>query len=127
MLNPSTADATADDPTIRRGAGFARAWGFGGIVVANLFAFRSTSPSALRICSDPVGPENDHYLETLRERVDSIVAAWGRHGSLFGRSMHVRELLEAGGQLSVLRLNSGGEPAHPLYLPAALRPVPWPN
>lgn len=125
MLNPSTADETDDDPTIRRCAGFARAWGFGGIVVANLFAFRSASPLALRSCPDPVGPENNRYLCAVRERTNSVIAAWGQHGALFGRSAQVRGLLEAGGPLSVLRLNAGGEPAHPLYLPGSLRPVPW--
>lgn len=64
MLNPSTADATQDDPTIRRCMGFARRWGYGGITVVNLYAYRATNPRDLLTAADPVGPENDRYCPT---------------------------------------------------------------
>src|SRR5262245_19133112 len=66
MLNPSTADAEQDDPTIRRCVGFARSWGAGGIIVVNLFAFRASDPKALLRAADPVGPDNDgHILKSV--------------------------------------------------------------
>lgn len=78
-LNPSTADATKDDPTIRRCVGFARSWGHGGIVMLNLFAFRSTDPIALLNAGDPVGPLNDGYLaQHTSER--RVLCAWGARG-----------------------------------------------
>ena len=78
MLNPSTADASEDDPTIRRCLGFARRERAGGLVVANLFAFRATDPKALEDAADPIGPDNARWIETcVRETSGPIVAAWG--------------------------------------------------
>lgn len=127
MLNPSTADATRDDPTVRRCVAFARAWGRGGVIVVNLFAWRATSPDALveahRRGVDVVGPDNDrHLLDAARGR-NLVVAAWGARGSLAGRAARVRELLR-GAPLALLRRTKSGEPEHPLYLPGALTPQP---
>jgi hypothetical protein len=129
MLNPSTADADLDDPTIRRCIGFARSWGYGGIVVRNLFALRSTSPTALRGHPDPVGPENDHWLRAGCSDVGTLtVCAWGVHGSLNDRDQHVTELLRSAGvQLQALGVTKDGAPRHPLYLPGSAIPQPWPN
>ena len=77
MLNPSTADATEDDPTIRRCSGFAKHWGFGGLVVVNLFAFRATNPADLRAAEQPIGPENDRHLVNAARSCPRVVAAWG--------------------------------------------------
>ncbi len=114
MLNPSTADATRDDPTIRRCIAFARAWGHGGVEVVNLFAWRSTSPSLLRIAPDPVGPDNDRVLMDACGRAARIVFAWGNHGSFWGRDRQVKSLL--GGQTFCLGFTRTGQPRHPLYL-----------
>jgi hypothetical protein len=122
-LNPSTADARRNDPTIRRCIGFARDWGYGGVWVLNLFAFRATDPRDLKAASDPIGPRNDAWLRRIAGRCERVVAAWGNHGRLLDRSEAVRAML--GARLSVIRLNAGGEPAHPLYLPKTLRPVDW--
>src|ERR1700755_2395175 len=84
-LNPSTADALLDDPTIRRCVGFAKGLGYGGLLMGNLFAARSTSPSALTGFEDPVGPENDAWLLKLQHRAHATVAAWGNGGRLFER------------------------------------------
>ena len=122
-LNPSTADARQDDPTIRRCIGFARAWGYGGLVVTNLFAFRATYPVDLKAAADPVGPCNDAWIRRMARQVGIIVAAWGNDGAWLQRSARVRRMLA--GRLHCLRLNAGGEPAHPLYLPARLAPRRW--
>lgn len=112
MLNPSTADATVDDPTIRRCVGFARAWGHGGILVA-----------AQRSGVDVVGPDNDrHIVEAVREGA-CVVAAWGARGGLAGRDAAVHELLRDTPMLSI-RVTKQGHPEHPLYLPANLTPTP---
>lgn len=123
-LNPSTADATRNDPTIRRCIGFARDWGFGGVWVLNLFAFRATYPSDLKAAADPVGPRNDEWIRRVARKTARAVAAWGNDGVFMGRSTRVRIML--GDRLEVIRLNAGGEPAHPLYLPRGLKAVRWP-
>lgn len=123
-LNPSTADARRDDPTIRRCICFARDWGHGSLVVTNLFAFRATYPAELKAAADPVGPRNDLWIRRMAARADIIVAAWGNHGSWLGRSERVGRMLA--GRLHCLRLTAAGQPAHPLYLPAGLEPVEWP-
>lgn len=123
-LNPSTADERVDDPTIRRCIAFAKAWGFGGVQVLNLFAFRATRPADMLCQPDPVGPDNDHHLTTYAVRAALVVAAWGTLGSHMARDRAVRALLPG---LHCLRLTKHGHPAHPLYLPSDLRPVPWSN
>lgn len=127
-LNPSTADAKRNDPTIRRCIGFARSWGFGGLWVLNLFAFRATYPDDLKVATDPVGPNNDRWLRRVAKDCPRVVACWGNDGAFLGRSARVRALLGGrSGKLEILRMNTSGEPAHPLYLPKTLRPTPWPD
>ncbi len=116
MLNPSTADETEDDPTIRRCIGFARRWGYSTLHVANLFAFRATSPADLKMASDPIGPDNDRHLVELAERSGVRVAAWGVHGELMGRSSAVKRLVGRFG-LKALGFTKDGHPRHPLYVP----------
>jgi hypothetical protein len=126
MLNPSTADAEHDDPTLRRCLGFARAWGFGRLDVCNLFALRTPDPRELRSHRDPVGPENDRHICAAVARADRIVAAWGTGGALLRRGDAVRSILEPMSPM-VLRLTRRGHPQHPLYLPRAVVPVHWPR
>lgn len=118
LLNPNAADAVHDDPTIRRCVGFARAWGYGGVDVVNLFAWRTPNPRALRAAPDPVGPDNDAHLQAVAARAALVVAGWGVHGALAGRDVVVRRLL-AGYPLACLGLTKAGHPRHPLYLPCA--------
>lgn len=126
MLNPSTADATQDDATIRKCVGFAERYGQGGIVVVNLFALRSRDPKALRKHTAPVGIDNDNWI--MRETADpkrSIVVAWGLNARYFPvRVEAVRQLLKR--QLFALRLTKDGFPEHPVMLPYKLIPQPWP-
>lgn len=121
-LNPSTADETADDPTLRRTMAFARRWGYGGVGNGNLFAFRARDPRAMMAADDPVGPDNDAWLRRLADEAGLVVAAWGNHGAFRGRAAAVRRALR---ELHVLGLNASGEPAHPLYQRADTRPAPW--
>ena len=122
MLNPSTADENVDDPTIRRCIGFAKAWGFSGLHVANLFALRSTDPKALRKHRDPVGPANDSMIRGLASDCDDVICAWGAHGKLNGRAERVLTLLR-GMRVSHLGLTKAGQPRHPLYLPKSTERV----
>jgi hypothetical protein len=122
-LNPSTADALLDDPTIRRCVGFARALGHDGLLVGNLFAARSTSPDALREFSDPVGPDNDAWLQKLEKRAARVVVAWGNGGCLAGRNQEVLRLITSPHCFGTTAL---GEPRHPLYLPASATLQPFP-
>lgn len=122
MLNPSTADATSDDPTIRRCTGFARARGFGGLRVLNLFALRCTDPAEMKGAPDPVGPQNDVFLRNAFARSVSegspVIAAWGVHGIHLLRDDAVRALAaECGVKLMCLGATKDGHPRHPLYVP----------
>lgn len=122
-LNPSTADATLDDPTIRRCVGFAKAWGAGTLLMTNLFAYRATDPAALSKARDPIGPCNDEWLERVVGAADIVVAAWGNHGRLMNRASQVQGLFP--GRLHALALTQTGMPKHPLYLSTSHRPSPF--
>ena len=122
-LNPSTADGQFDDPTVRRCVGFAKSWGFGKIVIANLFALRSSHPSLLSRDDDPIGPQNDWWLSELSVRFNFTIAAWGVHGSLKERAARVMPKLV---NVHHLGLTTAGHPRHPLYLPKSARPVQFP-
>lgn len=126
MLNPSTADAEQDDPTIRRCIGYAKAWGFGGLTVANLFALRSTDPAALYVAADPIGPDNDVTIDRLAREAGAVICAWGTHGARLDRGKHVgRRLTDAGVRLECLGTTRDGNPRHPLYLPRTAERLEW--
>lgn len=116
MLNPSQADAIADDPTIRRCLNFAQLWGYGSLSVVNLFAYRTSKPEFLRQVSDPIGLENDRYLLNITQEVDAIVLAWGNQGIFLNRSQAVVHLLSGRSNLYCFGINKTGQPRHPLYL-----------
>ena len=131
MLNPSIADASIDDPTIRRCMGFAKAWGHGGLIVVNLFAFRSTDPQVMiaehKKGGDIIGPANDLNIIMSCKTAARVVAAWGAHGSLAQRSAHVRKMLgERDIKVECLGLTKLNEPQHPLYIEGdrPLQPLP---
>jgi hypothetical protein len=123
-LNPSTADATDDDPTLRRCVRFARTWGYGRLMVANLFAFRATKPAELRLASHPIGRANDHWLLRLAAESDASGAAWGNAGSYLGRDAEVVALLS---DLLCLGVTRAGAPRHPLYVAGATMPSRFPR
>lgn len=126
MLNPSTANARIDDPTVRRCIGFAKGWGFGGLTVTNLFAYRGTDPRNLKRTSDPVGPLNDEFIMRWARAADLVVCAWGIHGMYRNRGPEVLAMLRAAGIVPHLigYATKGGHPPHPLYLPAYGKPSP---
>lgn len=120
MLNPSTADAMVNDPTVAKCMRLARVWGFGAVEVRNIFALRSTDPTGLKLVEDPVGVENDlAIVEAVNDqRTGLVVAAWGNHGLYLKRSDTVRALLKASGRpVFCFKVSLTGEPCHPLYQP----------
>jgi len=121
-LNPSMADEQSNDPTIRRCLGFARSWGFGAMAVANLFAYCATHPKDLKAATDPVGRENDAWLDHMAAGAERVVACWGNHGVYQNRADEVGTRLD---DLYCIQLNGSGQPAHPLYLRSDLKPFPW--
>jgi hypothetical protein len=126
MLNPSTADEVKLDPSCTRARLYAERWGFGALIVTNLFGWRATDPDEMKVARDPVGSLNDAAILKAAREADLVVCAWGNHGAHLGRSKKVLELLSRNkAELHALRLNACGEPAHPLYLPGALKAAPW--
>lgn len=124
LCNPSKADETRDDPTIRRWLGFARRWGFRDTFIVNLFAFRATDPKDMMAAHNPVGPDNDDSILLHATEADRVVCAWGNRGAHLQRSSWVRALLQEV-DLYYLRLNGTGEPEHPLYIPGTTMPRLW--
>ena len=126
MLNPSTADERQLDPSCTRARVYAERWGFGGLIVTNLFGWRATDPDEMKAVRDPVGKGNDAAILRAAREAKLVVCAWGNHGLHLERSKAVLDLLKKDRiGLSYLRLNSSGEPAHPLYLPGSLQPTAW--
>lgn len=118
MLNPSTADADIDDPTIRKCIGFSERLGFGALRVVNLFAFRATKPAALKAAGYPVGPDNDTHTWGTLAACDTIVCAWGVNARNLSRPQEVVSSLRAMRRTpKALKLTEDGIPCHPLMLP----------
>ena len=129
MLNPSTADDVFDDATIRRCVGFAKRWGFSSLVVTNLFAYRATDPKDLKrlAISNPalaVGDDNDRILTMQAHIADAIVCAWGNHGDLLHRDLHVCEMLK-NYELFCIRRTINANPAHPVREPYTDSPMAY--
>jgi hypothetical protein len=122
-LNPSTADESVDDPTVRKCVKFARSWGYDALCITNLFAYRATDPRQMKSVADPVGLGNNRRLLQIADDASLIVAAWGRDGVHLHRSAAVRRLLRSF-DLHYLRITLG-EPWHPLYLPDNTKPSRW--
>lgn len=130
MLNPSTADAHEDDPTIRRCKGFARHFAAGKLIVVNLFAFRATKPNVLLAAKEPIGPENNDHIRRAAEEAHNsggmVIAAWGAHGSHMDRDKQVMALLDAWDIFpKSLAETATGMPRHPLYLPNGCKPMEY--
>jgi hypothetical protein len=128
MLNPSTADASIDDPTIKRCIGYAKAWGYGGLFVGNLYAYRATDPAHLWDAHfnglDIRGIENDQWLCKMAPVSNLIVAAWGGNADP-QRARSVTKLLSGFQDVHCIGRTKAAQPLHPLYKSKDLQPVPY--
>jgi hypothetical protein len=130
MVNPSTADATHDDATIRRVIGFTERLGGGWAIVGNKFAFRATDVNALKTATDPRGPENDAHLEAIMAAAPVVIAAWGPLAklppNLRRRWRTVAAIADkVGAKLMCLGTAQDGHPRHPLMLAYDTPLIPW--
>lgn len=128
MLNPSTATEEADDPTVRKCRYYAMRWGYNHLIVGNLMGYRATHPMLLRGIDDPVGPDNlEHLREAIVKYAPMMICAWGCLPSrlVYAESRVIDLLRELACQPHALRINVGGSPGHPLYLPMDIEPKPW--
>jgi hypothetical protein len=126
MLNPSTADADRNDPTVSRCTRYSYTWGASRLVVVNLYGYRATDPRALARAADPIGPANDQHIAAAVAEAELVICAWGAHGKRRGQVVGL-SLVAAGmrDKLHALALTKTGAPRHPLYLRADLRPRLW--
>ena len=118
-LNPSTADENKDDPTIRRCIDYAKSWGFGGLKMVNLFAYRATLPSDLKKADFPIGVDNDKHIKELSSSASITIVAWSNDGSYLNRDKEVLELIK---NPMCLNINKPRQPSHPLYQKKDLKP-----
>lgn len=127
MLNPSTANAEKDDQTIRKCMSFAKKWGYGGIMVTNLFALRTKSPKVLKaFTGDRIGLDNTGFVIDEAKACAKTVAAWGNNGTIGGMGERYRKILRRHGcGLHHLGLTQLKQPWHPLYLPGDTEPELW--
>jgi len=119
-LNPSTADHRDDDPTTRICVNYAKRWGFGTLLLGNLFSYRSTDPDNLSFIEDPIGPRADRYLYRILREADLVICCWTSRGRMGGRDLSVYKKIDNPHCLAIL---SDGSPGHPLYKSASLRPI----
>ena len=134
MLNPSTADASIDDPTVKRCQAFSKSWGFDAFEIVNLYAYRSSKPADLKIPTDPVGPDNDDYIQGAARRADLIICAWGNNATILkeSRDRTITELLVAKYERTLQHIGTtaSGQPKHPLArglhrIPDDQKPLLW--
>lgn len=124
LLNPSTADARRNDPTVTRCIARAKAMGYAGIEVVNIFAWKSTDPKQLQFIRDPVGKMNDKFLLAAMENNDKLICGWGTHGWLNNRQKEVLKLFKNCDKY-VLAFNQNHTPKHPLYVGYNVREALW--
>lgn len=124
MLNPSTADAEIDDPTIRKCKGFCERLGYGKLVVVNLFDWRATDPNELKKVWEPVSKHNMNIIRASAIMADKVICAWGTKGNFMGQDKAVLKLLEDNNITPyALDITKDGHPKHPLYISYDKKPV----
>lgn len=123
-LNPSTADAVKDDPTIRRCVNFAKTWGYGELVMLNLFAYRSTNPlDLLKVKGSIIGPDNDEYWDKYKDCY--TIGCWGNHAFIPGFGDQIEKAKEVFGTIHCLGETQAKQPRHPLYIANDFIPIIW--
>jgi|AntDeeMinimDraft_5_1070356.scaffolds.fasta_scaffold33186_1 hypothetical protein len=131
-INPSTADATIDDSTVKKWIGFTSRLGASRFVVGNVFAYRATKVKELASASDPFGPGNDAHIDSIVEEADILVPCWGARGKI-PRELRTAldemlgRLLSTGKPVFHFGRTQSGDPMHPLMLGYSTPLVPWPN
>ena len=120
MLNPSTADEKKNDPTVARCCKYAQRWGYGALIVTNIFAYRATKRADMKAHPFPIGPENVDYIIKAAEMSDFIVCAWGTDGEHKWQGRKIIKLLK---DPHCLEITQKGHPKHPLYCKADLEPI----
>lgn len=124
LMNPSVACIEYSDPTLRRTGMFSRDWGYGGQLVGNILAYRSTNKMNLLKIDDPIGPRNNKMILEMSKKSKMIVLAYGQPPRKFkDRGKEVVKLLKDHPNICYLKLSKDGTPIHPLYLPSKLKPV----
>lgn len=124
-LNPSTADETQNDPTVARCIKYAIRWGFQQFVMTNIFGYRATDPKDMKSHPEPVGAENDAWLNQLSKEAGLVLCAWGNHGEHLDRGRKVVEIVAPNADLFCLKIAKTGHPMHPLYQRSDLDPLPF--
>ena len=126
-VNPSTADETIDDATLTKCMNYAKAWGYGGLVMLNLFAYRATDPTVMKSARDPIGgSENDSFIKkyTDPKKISKVICAWGEHGKHLDRAnLVIKSHIHSDAKLYALKINKSGAPHHPLYLSNKVKPT----
>lgn len=117
-LNPSTANAKDDDPTIRRVRQMAKSWGYGGVFMMNLFTYISTDPKQLNMEDGNVS-DADWWLRHFGNSSEQVIFAWGNF-KVLGRDIEVKSMFE---NAKALHINKNGSPKHPLYVKSDVQPV----
>lgn len=123
-LNPSDAAENKNDPTIWKLSRLAASWNCGGFIIVNLFAIITPQPEEMKKAFDPVGDENDKYLQILSQRkdLDKVIAVWGDDGAFLDRGVAVKNMFK---QLWALRISAAGQPRHPRFLKEDVKPIRW--
>ena len=99
---------------------YAQEWGYGGYIMGNIFAYRSTDPMQLKIIDNPIGIENNYWLKKLHAEASLTIGAWGNHGKYLSRGKTIIDIID---NLYCLKITKEGHPSHPLYLSSKLKPL----
>lgn len=129
-VNPSTADAHAEDSTTRKWAGFCRVMGARRYIAGNPFAFRSTDVKALASAADPIGPENDANIDAIIADADILIPCWGNRSKVPPGLRHrfdslAARLFASGKPVKTFGLTASGDPMHPLMLGYSTPILEW--
>ena len=128
MLNPSVGNVEQTDPTLVRCINYAKAWGYSGMNVVNLFAYISTDPKQLKNAIDPIGPKNDAYIRLATEQSDAVILAWGSILTTPQAKQRMQSTINLVRHKipKCLKVTTHGNyPRHPLFLPRNLVPIPY--